>query len=99
MFFSPNTQPYIRIENWSYRLTREEDGRLRRWHHVTPADDGYGAEVDLHLPADYFQTHSVKDFYRFVTTKHCSPAPQYVDKAAEIKELKKQFREQGWLAD
>ena len=90
---------YIRIENWTYRLTREEDGRFRLWHHVNPADGGYGVELDMHLPADYFRTHSVQEFYKFVTTKHCSPDPRYVDKSAEIKELRKQLRAQGWLAD
>ena len=87
----------IRIETWSYMLTREKDGQFRLWHHVSPADGGYGVEVDMHLPADYFQTHSVKKFYEFVTTKHCSPDPRSVDKRAQIKELTKQLHAAGWL--
>lgn len=87
----------IHIETWIYMLTREKGGRFRLWHHVTPADGGYGTEVDIYLPADYFQTHSVKTFYEFVTTKHCRPDPKYVDKSAQLKELTKQLQAAGWL--
>lgn len=88
----------IYIENWNYLLTREADNRFRVWHHITPADACYGTEVDVHLPADYFQNHSVKRFYEHISQQqNCRPRPQVFDKHQEIKDLTAQLRGAGWL--
>lgn len=86
----------ICIEHWKYLMFRQADGQFRVWHHVTPADAGYGTEVEVHLPGDYFRNHSVKKFYEYIAgQQHCHPGS--CDKQAEIKTLKAQLTEAGWL--
>ena len=88
----------IYIENWDYLLTREADKRFRVWHHITPADACYGTEVDVYLPDDYFQTHSVKRFYEHIAQQqHCRPSSKCFDKHQEMKDLTAQLREAGWI--
>ena len=86
----------ICIENWRYLLNREADNQLRVRHHVTPADAGYGTEVDVLLPADYFQNHSVKKFYEHIAQQqNCRPRAQVFDKRQEIKDLTAQLLAAG----
>ena len=88
----------IAIELWKYVLTLEADGRFRVRHQITPADAGYGTEVDIHLPADYFDTHSVKKFYEHVAPmQHCRPRKDLIDKNAEIAAIKAQLAKVGIL--
>ena len=88
---------FFTVENWSYSLSRESDSRFLLIHHVTPADGGYGVEVERYLPKDYFAAHSVKEFYKSVTQGHCSPDPKWVDKQAELKRLKELLESKGWI--
>ena len=87
----------IYIENWDYLLTREPDKQFRIRHHITPADAGYETEIDIYLPADYFQNNSVKRFYEHMAEQqHCRPNPRSFDKREEIKNLTAQLRSAGW---
>lgn len=88
---------FIKVEIWDYRLEKEKDGRFFLWHHVTPADGGYGVETQLYLPADYFKTHTVKEFYEMVCDGHCRPRPDLFNKAEQIKTIKQQLKDAGWL--
>lgn len=87
----------ITVQNWTYILRREKDDRFFLWHHVTPADGGYGVEVEKYLPANYFETHSVKKFYEYVSGLMPKPRPEAVDKHAELKALKQQLCTAGWI--
>jgi hypothetical protein len=62
------------------------DGSFRLWHHVTPADGGYGREVDIMLPADYFKKNSARDFYEQIAPLQMIPVSNY-SKEADIKAL------------
>lgn len=91
-------QPFIKIliDMWDYMMILQDDHQFHVWHHVTPADGGYGREVNLYLPADYFKKHTVKQFYETVAqmqTLH----PKNVDKRQEIKDLTAQLRDAGWI--
>ena len=88
----------IGVQNWRYQLDREPDGRFRLRHHVTPSDGGYGMEVDLLLEKDYFRTHSVNEFYDFVSGQMAKPDPKYMDKKQELRDLKQKLQDQGWLS-
>jgi hypothetical protein len=76
----------ISIASWDYMLTRNPDGSFRLWHHVTPADGGYGREVDIMLPADYFKKNSARDFYEQIAPLQMIPVSNY-SKEADIKAL------------
>ncbi|MBQ8202621.1 MAG: hypothetical protein IJZ74_12725 [Clostridia bacterium] len=88
----------ITIEGWDYLLCRMEDHCFRVWHHISPTDGCYGTEVDISLPADYFETHSVKALYELIAPmQHCRPSKQHYDKHAEIKKLKEQLSKAGLI--
>lgn len=88
---------FIMIELWDYLLIRETDGRFLLEHCVTPRDGSYGVEVHKYLPADYFQTHSVKEFYEMVCDGHCNPRPDLYNKAEQMKIIKQQLKDAGWI--
>ena len=86
----------LMIEGWDYLVDREPDGRFLIWHHVSPADAGYGTEIRYHLPADYLKNHSVKEFYeRLAAAQMCRPLSS--DKRSEIAALEKKLRAAGWI--
>lgn len=91
-------QPYMMIcvESWDYMLILQQDQRFRLWHHVTPADGGYGREVDLYLPGDYFKSHTVKQFYEMVAQQQTFH-PKNEDKRESIRILTEQLHSAGWL--
>ena len=86
----------IEIQRWDYRLIRESDGRFYLWRTVTPADGGYSADVRVYFEADYFETHSVKQFYNCVANMNSKPRPELVDKKKEMEDLTQALRKIGW---
>lgn len=91
-------QPYlwITIDAFDYMLIRQNDSRFRVWHHITPADGGYGREVDLQLPADYFHTHTAAQFYDHVAALQ-QPMRTPPSRAECLRALTAQLKEAGWL--
>lgn len=86
----------ISIDGWDYLMSREPDGRFYVWHHVTPADAGYGTEVKVYLPSDYFRSNTVEEFYDDIAgNQSCRPLSSH--KQQEIEKLKAQLAEEGWL--
>ena len=98
MLHTMNGNPYmmILIGAFDYMLIRLGDGRFRVWHHVTPADGGYGREVDFLLPADYFRTHRVEEFYDHVASMQARMATE-PSRAENLRALKRQLTDAGWL--
>lgn len=100
MYIDFSKQPYIMItiESWDYMVIRQPDDGFRVWHQVTPADGGYGTQVDILLPADYFRTHSAKQFYAYIAPmQNFRPRPACLDKQGEIRELTQRLRSMGWV--
>lgn len=48
------------IGGWNYMVTLKYNG-VEIWHHVTPADGGYGADVKMLVPFDDFLTRTVEE--------------------------------------
>ncbi len=88
---------FIKIETWDYMLTNIGTIGFELWHHVTPEDGGYGTEVRLNFPADYFKTHTVEDLYNSPTSMHMRPTPNSFNREKEIETLKNALKSLGWL--
>ena len=82
---------WIKIELWDYLVEEVPNQGLMVWHHVTPADGGYGQEVDMVLPYKYFQTHSAEEFWKTIAAQNTSPAPEFVDRATEVQRIRDMF--------
>ena len=64
----PENSFWIIVERWEYLCWKCENGSFAIWHHITPSDGGYGCEVSLGLPSDYFHTHTVEELYDYETS-------------------------------
>lgn len=83
----------IRIASWDHYFRKLDDGSFTVWHHNTIADAGYGTEVFVKLPADYFLNHSISEFYDSVAKEHI--CVNFDKKAVEIKNIRDLFGEYG----
>ena len=88
---------FIFVEGWEYLLEAQPDHRILVMHHVTPADAGYGQEVVFYLPADYFLTHTVEEFYDDMTAKNISPRSEFIHREQDIEAIRKTILEHDWL--
>ena len=81
----------ITIEGWEYSLELTSDRKIRVRHVVTPADGGYGRNVDVLLSAEYLRTHTVEEFYDDIASENTHPAPEYIHREQEIEAIREMF--------
>ena len=85
----------IRIDNWDYMLFKNRNGRgYNVWHQVTPADGGYGTQVNVTLPETYFKEHTVEEFFRFIASQQVFNRGGTEE---ELRILESQLRNAGWI--
>ncbi|MBE5775511.1 MAG: hypothetical protein E7337_16565 [Clostridiales bacterium] len=81
----------ITIEGWKYLLELTSDRMIRVRHVVTPADGGYGRNVDVLLSAEYLRTHTIEEFYDDIASENTHPAPEYIHREQEIEAIREMF--------
>ena len=79
---------WIVIEGWDYLVEEQPNRGIFVWHHVTPRDGGYGQEVNLILPYEYFQTHNVEEFWEEIASKNTHPSPEFFNKPKELRKVR-----------
>lgn len=88
---------FVTIQSWDYLIQKEGSSGFSIWHHVTPADGGYGTEVRKLFPMDYMERCSVGSLYDQICGLHVSPSPQYYDRERELERLEYALRSIGAL--
>ena len=87
----------ISVDTWEYLCRKNDCGTFSVWHHVTPADGGYGQEVRLELAPDYFEQHTVEQFYEHIASLNTKSLPGYVDREKQIEDIRRRMREEKWI--
>ncbi len=78
---------FVKIQSWDYMLTNNGNGTFTIWHHVTPADGGYGTEVRENFKIGQYNKDSVGQLYSYISSLHLSPSERFYSSIQEIKAL------------
>lgn len=88
---------FVSIQDWTYMLTNDGNGRFTLWHHVTPADGGYGTEVKETFKIGHYSKDTVGQLYHYIASLHMSPSEAYYDQKREVEALTNAMESLGLL--
>lgn len=89
---------FVRIQDWDYLITDNGNGYFTVWHHVTPADGGYGTEVKQKFRIGRFTRDNIGLLYSHISALHQSPQPSYYNEKEETEALIREMERLGLLA-